>query len=109
VTGYDDGARMAAGIASLAAHERAQQAAARLDAERAGARPAPVEITERPGRTERAVALLVRCPFCRASPGQVCQMNTRAKKPMSRPHPTRVEAGDAEQARRAALETQAAS
>lgn len=110
MTGYGDGARMAAGIASLAAHERALAQAARLDAERAAACPPPPEITQRPGRPERAVALLVRCGFCGAPAGQDCTMNTRAKKRMPAPHPLRVEAGSAEQARRAAAaEAQAVS
>jgi len=87
VTGQGDGARMAAGIASIAAHERAQQAAARLDAERAATRPAPPEITGRPGRDARIAAEKVRCPFCKASPGQPCRRGLK----VLQPHPSRVE------------------
>jgi hypothetical protein len=94
VTGYDsDGARMAAGIASLAAHARGQAEHDRLDAERAAARPAPPEIANRPGRAERRVAESVRCPFCKASPGQPC-LGAR-QRVLSAPHPSRVDAGRA--------------
>ncbi|WP_143765255.1 zinc finger domain-containing protein [Catenulispora acidiphila] len=81
---------MAAGIASLAAHERAQQSAARLDADRAAARPAPPEIANRPGRAERQAAESARCPFCKAAPGQHC--TAAGQRVMSKPHPGRLDA-----------------
>lgn len=81
--------RMAAGIASIAAHERARLAAERLDAERAAAVPAPPEIADRPGRAERKAAESVRCPFCKAAPGQHCQ--GARQRVMSKPHPGRVD------------------
>lgn len=81
---------MSAGIASIAAHERAQVQSDRLDAERAAARPAPPEIANRPGRAERKAAESVRCPFCKVSPGQPCQ--GPHQRVLSKPHPSRVDA-----------------
>jgi hypothetical protein len=81
---------MAAGIASIGAHERAQREAERLDAERAAAVPAPPSIANRPGRAERKAAELVRCPFCKALPGQPC--HGARQRPMTKPHPSRAEA-----------------
>jgi hypothetical protein len=83
-------ARMAAGIASIAAHERAIAAAERLDAERAGAVPAPPSIANRPGRAERKAAESVRCPFCKALTGQPC--HGAHHRPMAKPHPSRIDA-----------------
>lgn len=81
---------MSAGIASIAAHERAQQSAAHLDAERAAARPAPPEIANRSGRAERKAAESVRCPFCKAAPGQHC--TAARQRVMPKPHPGRADA-----------------
>lgn len=81
---------MSAGIASLAAHERARLAAERLDAERAHAAPAPPEIANRPGRAERVAAESVRCPFCKASSGQPC--HGARQRILSAAHPSRVDA-----------------
>lgn len=83
-------ARMAAGIASIAAHERAQREAERLDAERAAAVPAPPSIANRPGRAERVAAERVRCPYCHASPGQPC--HGARQRILSAAHPSRVDA-----------------
>ena len=83
-------ARMAAGIASIAAHERAIAAAERLDAERAGAVPAPPSIANRPGRAERVAAERLRCPYCHASPGQSC--HGARQRVMTKPHPSRIDA-----------------
>lgn len=82
--------RMAAGIASIAAHERAQREAERFDAERAHAAPAPPEIANRPGRAERVAAEKVRCPYCHASPGQSC--HGARQRILSAAHPSRVDA-----------------
>lgn len=84
--------RMSAGIASIAAHERARLAAERLDAERAAAVPAPPEIADRPGARERKIALKVRCPFCKAMPGQPCQGPHH--RVLAKPHPSRVTLGE---------------
>jgi len=81
---------MAAGIASIAAHERAITAAERLDAERAGAVPAPSSIANRPGRAERKAAESVRCPYCKALPGQSC--HGAHQRAMTKPHPSRIDA-----------------
>lgn len=81
---------MSAGIASIAAHERALAEAERLDAERAGAVPAPPSIANRPGRVERKAAESVRCPFCKALPGQPC--HGARQRPMTKPHPSRLDA-----------------
>lgn len=81
---------MSAGIASIAAHERAAAAAAHLDAERAAACPAPPAIADRPGRAERKAAESVRCPFCKAAAGQHCQ--GARQRVMQQPHPGRVDA-----------------
>lgn len=77
-----------AGIASIAAHERAAAAAARLDAEREAARPAPPAIADRPGRAERKAAESVRCPFCKSAPGQHC--TAAGRHTMQKPHPGRI-------------------
>lgn len=82
--------RMSAGIASIAAHERAAAAAAQLDAERAAAVPAPPAIADRPGRAERKAAESVRCPFCKSAAGQHCQ--GARQRVMQQPHPGRVDA-----------------
>jgi hypothetical protein len=84
-------ARMAAGIASIAAHERAQREAERLDAERAAAAPAPPSIANRPGRAERQAAENIRCPFCKASAGQPCRASTKDHHTIA-PHPSRLTA-----------------
>ena len=81
---------MSAGIASIAAHERARLAAERLDAERAAAVPAPPAIADRPGRAERKAAESVRCPFCKAAVSQHC--TTAGRRVMPKPHPGRVDA-----------------
>jgi len=96
MTGRDDAARMAAGIRAI------EDAAAksRLHDEIANAAPAPPSIADRPGHAERRLSLSVKCRFCQACVGSPC---TRAKhKPMSAPHPSRLEAA------RAALPTQTA-
>jgi len=80
---------MSAGIASIAAHERAQQQAERLDAERAAARPAPPEIANRPGRADRLLAQSVKCPFCKALPGQPC--HGPRQRDLTKPHPSRLD------------------
>lgn len=82
--------RMSAGIASIAAHEHARLAAERLDAERAASAPAPPSITNRPGRSERAAAEQVRCPFCKVAPGRHCE--GAHQRVMTKPHPSRGEA-----------------
>lgn len=82
---------MSAGIASISAHERARMAAERLDAERAAAVPAPPSITDRPGHADWQAAKKVRCPFCKAAPGQHCE--GARHRAMSSPHPSRVELG----------------
>lgn len=86
----DNDARMAAGIASIEAHERARAAAQRLDDERAGARPAPPEIANRPGRAERRAAEHVRCPYCKSAAGQPC--HGPHQRVLSKPHPSRADA-----------------
>lgn len=83
---------MSAGIASIAAHERARLTAERLDADRAAAVPAPPSITDRPGARERKTALKVSCPFCKVSPGQPCQGPHH--RVLSKPHPSRVTLGE---------------
>jgi hypothetical protein len=82
---------MAAGIASIGAHARAQAEQDRLDAERAAAVAAPPSIANRPGRAERKAAESVRCPFCKAMPGQPC--HAAHHRPMAKPHPSRIELG----------------
>jgi DNA-directed RNA polymerase subunit RPC12/RpoP len=83
-------ARMAAGIASIGAHERALAESQRLDAERAAAVPAPPSIANRPGRAERKAAESVRCPYCKSPAGQPC--HGARQRPMAKPHPSRAEA-----------------
>lgn len=83
--------RMSSGIASIAAHARAQAERERLDAERAAAVPPPASITDRPGRADRIAAEKVRCPFCKSMPGQPC--HGPHHRPMAKPHPSRVELG----------------
>jgi hypothetical protein len=82
--------RMSAGIASIGAHARAQAERERLDAEKAAAVQAPPEIANRPGRTERQAAERVRCPYCKALPGQSC--HGARQRVMPKPHPGRVDA-----------------
>lgn len=89
-----DGDRMSAGIASLAAHARAQAERERLDAERAAARPAPLSITARAGRGDRALAQVVKCPACLAAVGQQCHIRARSQKPIAF-HPSRLDAARA--------------
>lgn len=86
----DNDARMAAGIASIEAHERALAVAQRFDAERAQARPAPPEITNRPGRAERRAAERVRCPYCKSAAGQPC--HGPHQRVLAKPHPSRADA-----------------
>lgn len=83
--------RMSAGIASISAHARAQAERERFEAEKAAAVPAPPSITDRPGARDRKVALKVRCPFCKVSPGRSCEGPHH--RVLAKPHPSRVELG----------------